>query len=331
MERDLNKKDFESVVSASSSSNLKKSSFDEHRSARIWAVASGKGGVGKTFTSTSLAITLSKLGYEVIVCDLDIGGANAHTALGMPPSHVNIRHFLEGSKTLQECVVASSIPKVKFVQGFWDTWMPTNLSAGQMTIIMYEAKKLQADFVIVDLGAGSIEANLVAFDKADERILLTNAEPTCVEKTYRFLEAFICNNVRTEMSPPSFEKLIHHLRDYRHRVSGRPFNMLEFLNEFDPAAAKKFNRLNVKPIRLLVNAVRLQSGADIGYGVKSVTKKHFDLCLDYVGAISYDNAVWQAMSSREPVLLSQPFTPLAGQFVSICKQLIDPMELAALA
>ena len=47
----------------------------------IIPIASGKGGVGKSFLAANLAIALAKLGKQVIVADLDFGGSNLHTCL----------------------------------------------------------------------------------------------------------------------------------------------------------------------------------------------------------------------------------------------------------
>jgi flagellar biosynthesis protein FlhG len=90
-----------------------------------------------------------------------------------------------------------------------------------------------------------------------------------------------------------------------------------------------FEKLSTSPVRLLINTSRSQSNADLGYSMKSVCSKYYDLGLDYLGAIDFDNAVWQSIRNREPVLVSQPFTPLAGQFLSMCKHLIAPDELRA--
>jgi flagellar biosynthesis protein FlhG len=63
--------------------------------------------------------------------------------------------------------------------------------------------------------------------------------------------------------------------------------------------------------------------------MKSVCNKFYDLSVDYVGSIDYDNAVWQSVKGGEPVLVAQPFTPLAGQFLTACKHLIAPEEIRA--
>ena len=60
----------------------------------IIPVASGKGGVGKTFVSVNLAYALANLGKKVILMDLDFGGANIHTCMGYSVAPDGIGNFL---------------------------------------------------------------------------------------------------------------------------------------------------------------------------------------------------------------------------------------------
>src|SRR4051794_14115120 len=126
-----------------------KSSSSKDKGCQMWVVASGKGGVGKTFVTSSLAISLSKMGHTVVVVDLDLSGANIHTSFGVAPASTNIRHFFEGSKTLPELLIPTGIPRVSFVQGFWDGWAPTDLSIEQIRTLVPAIKKINADFVLV--------------------------------------------------------------------------------------------------------------------------------------------------------------------------------------
>ncbi len=316
--QDLHKKYLESNQPSTASS-----------SAKLWVVASGKGGVGKTFVSSSLGITLSKLGHSVVVVDLDLSGANLHTSLGIQPSHMNIRHYFEGSKNLQELVIPTAFPNLSYVQGFWDSWSPTEFSFDQISNIIPQLKNLRADYVIVDLGAGAMEPNLELFTKADERFLVSTPEPTSIEKTYRFLESFVCYSLKHQATPEAFENMITTLRSYRQRTLGRPFSFRSYLKTEAGFNHDFFESLSQSPVRLIMNCSRSQSNQDLGRSMKSVCYKYYDLGIDYVGCIPYDNAVWQSIRSREHVLSAQPFTPLAGEFLTTCKQLIDPEELRA--
>ena len=321
MERDLQKAYLESLESQKTTS--------EEKNAKIWVVASGKGGVGKTFVSSSLAITLSKFGHSVVVVDLDLSGANVHTSLGLKPSHMNIRHYFEGVKTLQELVIPTPFSNLSYIQGFWDSWTPTDFSYAQIQGLIPQLKNIRADYVIVDLGAGALEPHLELFKAADEKFLVTTPEPTSVEKTYRFIEAYMCYALKADATPDAYSNMISTLRNHRQRTLQKPFSFRSFLKDQNGLNYDFFEALSSKPVRLILNSSRSQTNADLGHSIKSVCNKYYDLGIDYVGPVDYDNAVWQSIRNQEHVLVAQPFTSIAGQFWSTCKQLIDPEELRA--
>ncbi|UXR65844.1 P-loop NTPase [Bdellovibrio bacteriovorus] len=309
--------------------DFKTSRENKEQDTKLWVVASGKGGVGKTFVSTSLGITLSKLGHSVAIVDLDLSGSNVHTVLGLSPSHMNIRHYFEGAKTLQELVIPTPFPHLSYVQGFWDSWTPTDFSYTQIQNLIPELKKLRADYVIVDMGAGALEAHLELFKAADEKFLITTPEPTSIEKTYRFIESFVCHSLKANATPDAYGSMISTLRNHRQRTLAKPFSFRSYLKDASGIHCDFFEALSSTPVRLIVNSSRNQANEELGFSMKSVCNKYYDLGIDYAGSIDYDNAVWQSVRVREHVLVAQPFTPLAGQFLATCKQLIAPEELRA--
>jgi len=305
------------------------SNTPSQKNAQLWVIASGKGGVGKTFTTSSLAISLSKMGHNVVIIDLDLSGANVHSVFGLPPHPQSIRQFFEGSKTLAELVLPTSVPKVSYIQGFWDAWTPTDISTEQIRGLVPEAKKLKADYIIVDLGAGAVEGHLEILKLADEKILISSPEPTSIEKTYRLIESFVCHSLKEHSVPEAYEHIIKTLRDHRQGFSGDHFSFRNYLKESSGIQPDYFETLLTKPLRLIVNSCRTQANTELGHSMKSVCYKYYDFKIDFIGALDYDNAVWQSIRNREPVLIAQPFTPLAGQFLATCKQLIDPKDLRA--
>src|SRR4051794_16801005 len=71
---------------------------------QVWAIGGGKGGVGKSLISSSIAISLSRLGNKVIAVDLDLGGANLHTTLGVELPRLSLSDFFTHRvQTIQEC------------------------------------------------------------------------------------------------------------------------------------------------------------------------------------------------------------------------------------
>ncbi len=296
---------------------------------KIWTLASGKGGVGKSFISSSLGITLSKLGYSVALIDCDFTGANLHTSLGLMPSHLSIRQYFEGEKKLSECIIPTPIPHLSLVQGLWDSWAPIEIRQADLYRLVNDAKKIDVDFVLFDLGPGASTENLILYGAADERLLVSSPEPTSIEKTYRFLEFFLCATLKEGSTEEAYSSMIHTLREYRQRLLNEPFSIKQFVKNNEGMCRQAYEKLVSHPPRLLINGVRTQNAKYLGHSMKSVCHKFYDLDIDYLGGLDFDNAVWQSAKSREPVLLAQPFTPLAGQFLSMCKHLIDPIDLRA--
>lgn len=293
-------------------------------SAQLWAIGAGKGGVGKTFISSSLGITLSKLNSKILLVDLDLSGANLHTTFGLLPTKNNIGEFFQGNCNLKEIIVQTNIPRVSMIHGFWNSWNSADISIQQTQKLIEDSKDLPFDYVLFDLGAGPAPCYLELFAKADERILVSNSEPTCVEKNYRLIEAFICHSLKNSASPEAFKTLEQSLCQYRHSDKKGFFSFRDYLKQSCGFNFDFFEQLQHNPVRLIINESRSRLDQDLGHSVKSVCHKYYDFAIDYVGAIDFDNAVWQSVKSREPVLIEKPFTPLAGQFLTICKQLTNP-------
>jgi flagellar biosynthesis protein FlhG len=293
-------------------------------SAQLWVVGAGKGGVGKTFVSSSLGVTLSKLNHKVLLIDFDLSGANLHTTFGSAPSEKNIHCYFSRNAGLMELISTTEIPRVSLIQGFWDAWQPMAVTSEQTLKLIQDCKALPFDYVIFDLGAGPAISHLELFSHADEKILISNSEPTCVEKNYRLIESFICHSLRETATPESFDKLKACLREYRSTHKTGYFSFREHLKKSFEIQFDFFEQLRQDPMRLIINESRSRLDQDLGFSMKSVCHKYYDFSLDYVGAVDFDNAVWQSVKSREPVLIEKPFTPLAGQFLTICKQLTNP-------
>ncbi|GMT49859.1 MAG: site-determining protein [bacterium] len=154
---------------------------------RIITISSGKGGVGKTSLSTNLAISLSRMGKEVIVMDADLGLANVNVMLGMIPKY-NLYNVLKGQKTISE-IITDTPDGIKIIAGASGFSQLANLTHEEMLNFVKDIEKLDfADIVIVDTGAG-ISDNVLSFIMAaDEAIIVTTPEPTAITDAYGIIK-----------------------------------------------------------------------------------------------------------------------------------------------
>lgn len=291
--------------------------------ASILTIGSGKGGVGKTFLSSSLGLTLSKLNQSVLMIDFDLAGANLHTSFGLTLSEKNLRHYFDGSQKVVDLVQPTGLPRLSYLQGLWDDWALSEINVEQIRKFVDACRATDYDFVVIDLGAGAGSSNMELLKLSDERILLTNPEPASIEKLYRYVESFICHSLKENATSDAFIKIQNAIREYRTSKKTGLFSFRDYLKQSTGFSFDYFNEMEKTPTRLIVNACRSRLDQELGFAIKSVCQKYFDLPVDFLGSLDYDNAVWQSARSKTQVLIDKPFTPVAGQMLSICKTLVS--------
>lgn len=156
--------------------------------ARTIVITSGKGGVGKTSLSVSLAIAIANDGKSVTLFDADLGLANINVLLGIIPKY-NLYHVIKGKKKLKDIII--EVPEgIKIIAGASGFQQLANLEVKQREEFISSISELSNDdFLIVDTGAG-ISQNVLSFVMAaDEVIVVTTPEPTAITDAYGIIKA----------------------------------------------------------------------------------------------------------------------------------------------
>ncbi len=151
---------------------------------RVIAVASGKGGVGKTNFVANVGITMSRLGKRVIIVDADLGLANVDLVFGIS-SKYHLGHVISGEKKLSEIVIDAP-EGVKIVAGGAGIAELANMSDADRVRFIGSLGELEdmADIILIDTSAG-ISNNVLGFVlAADEVVIITTTEPTAIRDAY---------------------------------------------------------------------------------------------------------------------------------------------------
>jgi len=154
------------------------------RRARITAVTSGKGGVGKTFLSANLAVALARRGEKVLVLDADLGLANLDVVLNLQPK-ITLHDVFTGKATLQEATLAApgGFSVLLAGSGLVEYSRLTPDLRSQLLKVI-ETVRPHYDRVLLDTGAGISDVVLYTVSLADQILVVGTPEPTSMTDAY---------------------------------------------------------------------------------------------------------------------------------------------------
>lgn len=300
----------------------------------IIAIGGGKGGIGKSLISSSLAICIARLGRSVTLVDLDLGSANLHTCLGLKIPQYSLSDFLKGRvSNFDDILTPTPLRNLHFVCGFNDALDIADIDSSQVRKILENIGALKSDYTILDLGAGTNDRTLDFFLAADTKIVTVMPEPTSIENAYRFIKSAFYRKFRQTEAYTGLKSVIDEAMDHKNQLGIRsPSDLLKHVYKLDPVAGEKFlHEVRQFHLNILVNQVRTYEDKDLGKSVSSVCRQYFGIEANYLGCLEYDNVAWQALRKKRPLVVDYPSSPLATQIFSIAKSLISvsPQNLKA--
>lgn len=289
----------------------------------IVSVASGKGGAGKSMVVSNLGLLFAKRGLRVTLVDMDIGGANLHVLFGMfhPPS--TLTDFLTNTLTnLHE--IAHPIPSLsslKLIPGTGETLITANLQHAKKRRLIRHVQKLEADIILVDVGAGTSYHALDFFLLADYYLAVATPDPTSVLDLYRFIKLAAIRKVltaflaRDPVADALLDKDFHSITAVLEAVGRTSESGVEIAQEalkmFQPALI--LNRMTSKS---RVNTLHLQH----------LLKQYVGTDLSILGNIPEDMHVQQSILKYLPVVELAPNSPATIALNEIADNVLGMVE-----
>lgn len=294
------------------------------RPKRIWAVGGGKGGTGKTFLAANLGVKLAQSGKQALLIDGDLGGANLHTCLGVGHPKKTLGDFLSREEDdLNDVLVGTSLKGLSLINGSGDMLDVANLKHSQKMRFIRQFKKIDADYIVLDLGAGTGFNSLDMFISADVGILVLMPEPTSIENAYRFLKAVFYRRLRGVISLPVVRRMIDNVISNRDRFELKtPFELLKRVEGIDRQSHANIAKIiDSSKIKLVMNQVKTAEDLKIGPAMAKACKRYFGIDTEFVGNIHYDDSVGKSVRSRIPVLLEEPDSKASKEISDIFQRL----------
>ncbi|MCM1322241.1 MAG: P-loop NTPase [Bacteroides sp.] len=291
-------------------------------------VAGGKGGVGKSVFSLNFAIALTQRCKRVILCDLDLGGSNLHTMLGLKNNQKGLGHFIYKQETdMSALLQATGIPNLQFIAG--DCLFPgaANMDFFTKQRIIREIQKLNCDFVILDLGAGTSYNITDFFLTAPDGIIVITPELTSVLNAYSFLKSAVFRFCYRLYPPKSPERTIL-INSMLKKIEGKDYSFPQILDVIDSAipgsGRKARSALQTLTPRIIMNMGRKENDAEMAYRLGNLAYNKLATKITYLGFVPHDESVSVSVAYRQPMATLYPhskfYSVFAGIAAKICAQ-----------
>lgn len=281
--------------------------------ASILTVASGKGGVGKSVAVCNLGLALAARGQRVVLMDADLSGGNLATLFGIFDQGPTIDDFMLGQVRDLTDVVRPIRQNLGLVASAGESLAATNPNWGMKQRLIRHLRRLDADVVLVDVGAGAGHHALDFYRCGDLRILVTVPEPTASVDAYRFLKLAATRESLSSVSARDPQR-----RSLERTSAGQLSEVLEAL----PAEASDRQPFNA-PWILLNQATDSRQSFE---RLRRTSRKFLGVGLELLGEVPRDEAIRESVSKFLPVVEGAPRSPAAGAFAELAMRLVTLME-----
>ena len=205
----------------------------------IFAVTSGKGGVGKTSLSVSMSTEFARRGHRTIIIDTDLGLSNTHILAGLKPTKT-LSDYLKGEAALSEIVMDGPCG-VKLISGGSGVKDMANLDDRGRLEILHAITELKpyCDLILLDTGAG-VSSNVTDFVSiADHTIVVTTSNFAAIADAYGIVKIMVQEGYDKPMhlvvnrvcSPEEAEQVFRKLKGCTDRFLSSDLNWLGLLPE----------------------------------------------------------------------------------------------------
>lgn len=291
----------------------------------------GKGGIGKSLITASLGWQVARLGRRVVLVDVDLGGANLHTCLGVPTPPLTLGDFIRRRvEKIEDVAVETQQPCLRLISGASDLLQAANINYQQKMRVLNKIRSLDVDVVLIDLGAGTSFNILDFFLLADQGILVVVPEPTSIENGYRFIKSALFRRLRRAAVGERVQAIVDQAFDQKNLLGIRsPLDLLAAIEKEDAAQAQAIGReIAAFQPRFVVNQVRQPADTAVGHHLVMACARHLGVRATYAGYVDYDDTVWRCVRQRRLFVEAAPRCPAALKVAQLARGLLDGDSLS---
>jgi flagellar biosynthesis protein FlhG len=290
----------------------------DSRKSRIIAVGGAKGGIGKSIFAANLGIYLSSLGKRTVLVDLDLGGANLHLYLGEWFLKYNINDYLSKNVPSISDIMVSTKYGPDLVGGGSSQLGSANIHFSRKLKLLRAIKQIDADYIIIDLGADTSYNIIDFFLAADHGIVLTTCDPASYLDAYNLIKVALFRKLNRIFGPESELRkykdpdLLWLIKDATMPGNGNKGkvigNLIERVKNQLPKGLPLIEHV-LETFRpgLVVNMISENDNvSEVVNRVQDVSQKMLTVAVDYLGSIDYQSDIKRSAQDLVPVISRDP-------------------------
>lgn len=294
---------------------------------KLWAIGGGKGGIGKSIFTLGLGISLARLGKRVVLMDADLGGANLHTLMGVRyPTHTLEDFLLKRVENLEEVVLDTQIAGIGLICGADDILGAANPTYSQKIRVLNQIESLPADFVLLDLGAGTSFNTLDFFNYSAGKIAVFTSQATSLQNVYGFLKNSLFRRISREFAKDDDVLwLLHQTGSKAPEVKIESIGeLLSHLQRKKPDQYRELRQiLKDYQVLVVVNMIKTDRDFQAAQIIQNVCNRFLDLSPQVLGYLHFDQAIEQAVNQLVPFPMNVQKSRAADELRDIAQTIID--------
>lgn len=291
------------------------------------SIGSGKGGTGKTMVIANLALLLAKTGKKVCLVDLDLGGADAHMLFGMFEPKRTLTDFLTRQvSTINEVIqTLYSYNGLQIIPGTGDTLQTSNMTYQEKLRLLRGLGAIEADVLLIDVGAGSSYHALDFFMQSDIQICVTQPDPTAIMDLYTFLQLATIRKVLGGFLSQSDVAMA--LKNHNFKSLQEVFELAEKTRE----GAREQGQQALKFFHPLLIINRDSTKGSVNKAkLRQMVSKYLGIDIPELGEIPEDQRISEALKAFMPICELYPSAPASEALVAIAEKIEKIVNLFTL-
>ena len=278
--------------------------------------------------SLGVGISLARMGKKVILIDGDLGGANLHTLMGVRYPHVTLEHFLmKKVDRLEDIIIPTQVEGIGLICGADDNLGSANPTYSQKIRLLNQIEALPAQYVLLDLGAGTAFNLLDFFNYSPGKIVLFTSQTTSLQNAYGFIKSALYRKISRDLAKD--QKVMDLLYQSEAEGQGSIGTISELLPQLRETAPRSHDRLLQLladyQLFLLVNMVKSDTDLTALDIINSVCTDFLSLEPEVMGHVAYDPAFEAAANRQFP--LSDKKSKAGGHLAQIALKIVKESML----